>query len=230
MKGSLDRLVMLLSSDWFRSHWHDIGLMVAVGEQEQLVQDCRDIVRRMMDGQTEYWNISFEESRISATYNLFFGAIVRCKLGQHDVEILRSVADESIFLATGSGGSDALILSLTQLFVQDPSFRIENGGELSTKVIEKLSVICDAKVAPDFRLLCQASTTSWDHVLRMLTPDLPDHLADFAELIFNQIDESSRIWAQISSTLNDEDQELLANLYSKAAEDLTGQRIDLRRW
>ena len=101
---------------------------------------------------------------------------------------------------------------------------------MSTKVIEKLSVICDAKVAPDFRLLCQASTTSWDHVLRMLTPDLPDHLADFAELIFNQIDESSRIWAQISSTLNDEDQELLANLYSKAAEDLTGQRIDLRRW
>jgi hypothetical protein len=229
MKGALDRLVMLLSSDWFRSHWHDIGLMAAVAEQEQLVQHCRDIVQQMMDGQTEYWNISFEKSRISDTYNRFFDAAERCKLDRHDLEILRSVADENIFLATGSGGSEVLLLSLTQLFVQDSSFRIENGGELSAKLIEKLSAICDAKVAPDFRLLCQASTTSWDHLLRMMTPDLPDHLGDFAELIFNQIDESSRIWAQISSTLNDEDQELLANLYSKMAEDLAGQRIDLRR-
>lgn len=230
MKGALDRLVMLLSSDWFRAHWHDIGLMATVGEQEQLAQHCRDIVRRMMDGQTEYWNISFEESRILDTYNRFFDAVEKCKLDQHDLEMLRSVADESIFLATGSGGSEVLILSLTQLFVQDSSFRIENGGQLSTKVIEKLSAICDTKVAPDFRLLCQASTTRWDQVLRMLTPDLPDHLADFAELLFNQIDESRRIWAQISSTLNGEDQELLANLYSKMAEDLAGQRIDLRRW
>jgi len=230
MNGALDRLVMLLSSDWFRSHWHEIGLTAAVGEQDQLVQHCREIVRRMMDEQAEYWNISFEESRITDTYNRFFGAVEMCKLDPHDLEILRSVADESIFLATGLGGSDVLILSLTQLFIQDPSFRIENGGELSTQVIEKLSAICDAKIAPDFQLLCRASTTSWDHVLRMLTPDLPDHLADFAELIFNQIDESSRIWAQISSTLSDEDRELLANLYSKTAEDLAGQRIDLRRW
>lgn len=228
MKGALDRMVMLLSADWFRSHWHNIGLEAAAAENGKLVDECRDIVRRMMNGHAEYWCISFEESRIADTYTRFFGAAERCEFGRRDLELLRNVADERIFRSEDSAGSNTLMLSLTQLFVQEPSFRIANGGELSAAVIETLSAICEEQVTPDFRLLCLASSTSWDRELRSLTPDLPDHLADFAELLFNQIDESRRIWAQISSVLNEADQEVLASLYSRTAEDLAGQRLDLR--
>lgn len=229
MKGAIDRMVMLLSSDWFRSHWHNIGLSTVGAEQGEIVEQCRDIVRAMMDGQAEYWNVSFEKSRISDTYARFFKMVEKCKVAKQDLELLRSIADESIFEAAHSEGDSALILSLSQLFVQDPSFRIADGGELSPAVIKKLSTICDSQVTPDFRDWCLASTTSWDCELRMLTPDLPDHLADFAELLFNHIDESRRVWVQISAALNEDDRELLANLYSKTAEDLVGERLDLRR-
>jgi hypothetical protein len=226
MRGAIDRLAMLLSADWFMPHWHSIGIRTPLYQREQFSEQCQDIVRRMMGSQAEYWNISFEDSRIRDTYARFFRLTEQCKFHQHDLEILTKIADESIFDTADSGGG-ALMLSLTQLFIQDPSFQRAQGGGLSPYLIEKLGVICNSQVTPDFRDCCMASLTQWDGELRVLTPDLPDHLADFAELLFNHIDISRKIWAQISLTFAESDRKILAELYSQTAQDLAGLKLNL---
>jgi hypothetical protein len=127
MKGALDRIVMLLSADWFKSHWHSIGISAELWHREQFSEQCRDIVRRMMAGQSEYWQISFEEVRINETYSHFFRSAEQCEFDQHGLEILRGIADESIFDTPGYENT-ALMLSLTQLFVQDSNFQLVHGG------------------------------------------------------------------------------------------------------
>lgn len=226
MKGALDRLVMLLSADWFKSHWHNIGISAESSQRERFLLECRYIVRRMMAGQSEYWQISFEAGRVNDTYSHFFRSAEQCEFDQHDLAILRGIADESIFETPGYENA-ALMLSLTQLFVQDPKFQLANGGELSPLLVEKLGIICDTQVVPDFGDWCLTSQTEWDVALRDLTPDLPDHLADFAELLFNQIDSSRKIWAHITSTVSGNERNLLAKLYSETAEELAGVKLSL---
>jgi len=130
MRGAFDRLAMLLSADWFRPHWHSIGIRVTLSQCAQFSEQCRDIVRRIMDGQMEYWNISFEESRTIDTYTRFFRLAEQCKFDQQDLEILTRIADESIFDSADSADG-TLMLSLTQLFTQDSSFQSAHGGALS---------------------------------------------------------------------------------------------------
>ena len=58
----LDRLVMLLSADWFVPYWQLIGIFTDNKRKSLLRDECREIVPQIMSGATQYWYTDFSET------------------------------------------------------------------------------------------------------------------------------------------------------------------------
>jgi hypothetical protein len=62
----VDKVVMLLSTDWFLPYWSVVGIEAT--EQKLCVQEgCRQIVHEMVNGATEYYHVNFSDERLRAT-------------------------------------------------------------------------------------------------------------------------------------------------------------------
>src|SRR6516225_6613441 len=70
-KNKLDKVIMLLSTDWFFSEWPIIGIVIDDKKKKVLQHGCREIVRKMVSGATEYWLISFSAKRTQETLSQF---------------------------------------------------------------------------------------------------------------------------------------------------------------
>ena len=63
----LDRLVLLLSADWFFPYWDLIGIFTNNKRKSLLSEGCREIVRQIMSTATRYWHTNFSEARVKET-------------------------------------------------------------------------------------------------------------------------------------------------------------------
>src|ERR1700685_961556 len=73
-----DKLIMLLSTDWFFEYWPLIGLCIEKNRRNCLKTECREFVTQFVGGASEYWNISFAEDRLTATQTDFLAAARKC--------------------------------------------------------------------------------------------------------------------------------------------------------
>lgn len=63
----MDKLVMLLSTDWFKPYWSSIGVEVDGAPKTSIQQGCREIVRQILSGAKSYYLASFSDDRKNKT-------------------------------------------------------------------------------------------------------------------------------------------------------------------
>src|SRR5712691_1758585 len=115
-ENRIDKLVMLLSTDWFSEYWSTIGLFL-MAQKKILVQiGCREIVQQILSGAKEYWSTSFSKERIEKTISMF-----QSMLEHSDIE--KSTRERMNELISGKEESSLdtrtawLLRSITQMIV-----------------------------------------------------------------------------------------------------------------
>jgi hypothetical protein len=167
-----DHLAMLLSTDWFLPHWPLIGID-AGSNDTALQQRCRSIVRDLIGGASDYYHISFNEKRLTATRTALVRAAVECSLrpaAATQIEricMLKSDRDEQH--KTAWVLLDVVGPEMLQDQHLEPVLRTAlNGAKQWFKF--------DAEL---LERQCIESRTDWDTYIRDLTPEQPSALFDF---------------------------------------------------
>src|SRR5258708_5234195 len=117
-KNDLDKLVMLLGTDWFCGHWRTIGLAVKQKEESIVRLGCREIVGQIMSGASEYWLVSFADERVQRTYSMLQKLVKKAGLERAAVDRIKSLVDRSR-AASASDGSKWLLTHITQMILND---------------------------------------------------------------------------------------------------------------
>ena len=182
MKSSeLDKLVMLLSSDWFLPHWYLIGIFTDEGKKCLLHDGCREIVRQVMSGAKQYWDVDFASDRVRKTRLMLDALMERCKLEEgalNRIKGLVSGEESSIDDATRW-----LLVSMTEQLLDGS---VTDGPRLNASIKKSLYEKWKHPDEIDFKELCLASTINWDQYLRSTTSDLPAMLADYVSAVVGQ--------------------------------------------
>jgi hypothetical protein len=70
----IDRVAMLLSTDWFLPHWSTVGLNFQLADRLEIQTACRPSVDQIMAGAIsetkEYWRTDFSLGRIAVSYSI----------------------------------------------------------------------------------------------------------------------------------------------------------------
>jgi hypothetical protein len=227
MPRNADRLIMLLSTDWFLPYWTAVGLEVDLEARARLQQDCRAIVRAIVGGAPTYWLASFAEPRINETNRQFMAALQRQNLDQRTINLVTDIV-------TRLSGEDPestsvwLLADLTrQLIAKKPKNPTGLSG-ITEDVLGDAWKVCAPKL-PDFEQVSRESVSEWDRYIASLTPDLPTMLADYAASIV-QRNQLRCYWHAVNKTLSPAEKSALIRWYNAEAAAITGKPVTIPRW
>ncbi len=224
-ENRIDKLVMLLSTDWFSEYWSTIGLFL-MAQKKILVQiGCREIVQQILSGAKEYWSTSFSKERIEKTISMF-----QSMLEHSDIE--KSTRERMNELISGKAESSLdtrtawLLRSITQMIVTNSL------GDRSPRLdpaIREILVNAWAKQANtiDFQGLCLGSKSQWDEYIRSLTPDLRTYLPDYVSAEIIGQNKFASLWSTIKNNLTPKQRTELLGVYRSAGQSLTGQELSV---
>src|SRR5712691_4459739 len=208
-RSELDKLIMLLSTDWFMPHWRVIGIHLAERPKVCVQQGCRDIVRRIMSERAEYYHVEFSAARVDATWSTFDNLLKECE-AEREIIVDSLLADKSDTLL--DDGTEWLITVLTERLLND---RATNEPELDSEVLALLgglrSVLAGRR-GIDFSKLCLGSDSEWDKYTRSVTPEIPSMLGHEVSAILTRNDFGA-IWNFINSRLTDAQKRKLLDWY-----------------
>lgn len=229
MNQIIDQLAMLLSTDWFLGQWIIFGMKSDMPARETMKEKCRTIVLQLFDGESDYWLVSFEDTRIRSTYDSFFSAAIESKLHISDIEFLREIADQTQ-IEMKEASNISLLKSLTQLLVSEPSPEVVKN--LSSEVVAEIaSAFVAASVNEmDFVAPCLNSNTDWDKKIREMTSGLPEYLADFASDVCERTQYFVQFWRQLNEKFSSKERAQLLEWYSDTAFELTKRNLEFPRW
>jgi hypothetical protein len=224
----IDRLVMLFSVDWFLEHWAEIGLNVDDRKKRECVRDrCREIVRAVIDGASEYWLVNFSEQRIATTFQQFRILLDKCRLSEEAIRRMN-------LIITGGCQEDEprlarILTSITMTLLQN---NIDGTHPLGGALASRLrSTWNRTEIATaDFEELSRRSNSKWDQYIRNLTPDLPCYLSDYVNAELTVEDRFKRFWLSIRAELPEAETKSLAALYVEAVRLQPGEEISLPDW
>jgi hypothetical protein len=224
-----DKLVMLLSADWFFPHWYLIGAESERRSQTEALQEgCRTIVKQFVGHAKEYWHVSFTPERIRETAVAFDKLLASTKVASSTMSSL--LKSDLTSAKTESASQEAFILfALTE--------RLRTVGEapncpsLEPEIREAVLRVSDKYDVgdADWEQICLNSTTPWDRYLRGLSPDQPTLLADFllAEVLVKT--SFRQLWAELLNKLNSHQREELMNWYRCSAKAMMGIELPFSR-
>jgi hypothetical protein len=92
-EAQADKLVMLLSADWFYPFWNQVGLNVDDAKRKKLQENCRTLVRELMASYAEYWLISFAPERIATTYQGLLASCARLRIPEPQSSRIREIVE-----------------------------------------------------------------------------------------------------------------------------------------
>lgn len=217
-----DKVMMLLSSDWFFPYWGVIGITIDDDKKrESLQHGCRTIVAQFMSRASEYWHISFDPGRVERTRTMFENLVRTASLP-------RNINDLILGLGHGHGdtegtGTDSVMFALTErlrtVTAHADSVYLSAGIR---EIVEQVAVKYVTEV--NWEQLCLRSATTWDRYLRRITPEQQTYLADIlvSELL---VESFQPFWREVTARLNVKQQEELMNWYRTSAKSIMG--IDL---
>lgn len=169
----LDKLAMLLSTDWFLPYWSDIGIVAEESVKSSIQRQCREIVAQILSGVQSYYQASFSDDRKNQT-RLMFESMARqskAETVERAIEEWEQMTDEELKAAS-------IYTSLTDnLFSND----IRDVDPKLDSAIAAVIIKAQRKykLAPfEFLEKCESSDTPWDRYTRELTPQQPTALAD----------------------------------------------------
>lgn len=210
-----DKLLLLLSTDWFAPYWPSLGLFLPRAAKANAQSALRAEVRQAFEGST-YWNTSFEPARVARTR----AALTRA-FSKHEraAAVIGSLLERSAVSDTVS--ESWLLSSMTELLV--------NSGvdEVSGEVIELARAAWHTATvgSMDWSDLCVRSDSDWDRTIKALTPDLPSWLGDFVAIDLQCVDSFGLFWSEVRDTLTLDQRNELRHWYERTALDLTGQAV-----
>jgi hypothetical protein len=219
-----DKLAMLLSADWFLPYWQQIGMFVGEGKKGPFQEGCREIVRQIMSGAQQYWDIDFGPERVRKTRSMLDVLMKKCKLEDAAVErINRLVSGEE---SPVDDGTRWLLVSMTEQLLDNS---VADGPALDVGIKEALQnqwKQWQHSAEIDFKYLCLSSATGWDKYLRDTTPDLPAMLADYVSAIASQ-SKFEVLWGFINAKLTAKQRQELLGWYRSVGQSLTGEPLRL---
>lgn len=172
--NSADKVAMLLSTDWFQSYWHTIGLNATPESRSCIQHGCQGIVDQMMGDTKEYWLISFAESRVRATREAVLLLAHRCGLDTASAERLSELCRERPEHNEREKTAWLLLTVIKELLADD--------GLTSEIKLALEQADTTFQSDEDFEVVCGNSKSLWDQRIRDLTPDLPMLLSDWVSV------------------------------------------------
>jgi hypothetical protein len=219
--NELDRVVMLLSADWFGRHWERIGVFIGEEKKGSFQGGCRDIVRQIMSGAKCYWHTDFGPERVRTTRSMLDVLMKRCKLEEPNVERISQLASGQE--SPVDDGTRWLLVSMTEQLLDNS---ITDVPPLDVGIKEALRRQWQRSAEIDFKYLCIASTTEWDTFLRGATPDLPAMLADYVSAIASE-SKFETLWGFINAKLTMKQRHEILSWYRSVGQSLTGEPLRL---
>jgi hypothetical protein len=225
---NVDSIIMLLSTDWFFSHWSRIGIRLTKAERSLLQQGFREILTWVVSGAEQYYFVSFAPERIQETFSRVKKLLERSGLPNSKTQRIQELI-EGRPRPIVEDKTAWLLLSITQM-LRDSSL-----GDLAGKLppsVEKL--LCNAYVsansdtdAIDFEKENLASTCAWDQYVRKLTPALPTCLSDYLSMDLLKQGQFERFWNDVCSTMTDSERKQTLDWYRLVGSALTGEELCL---
>lgn len=217
-----DKVVMLLSADWFFPHWHLIGIFTDDRKKSLLREGCREIVRQIMSTATQYWHTNFSEARVKESRAMFDVLLKRCDL--EEVSVNRIIGLISSEGSPIDEGTRWLIVSMTEKLLNGSitaplDISITEGLRREWEELQNLDEI-------DFEGSCLNSASIWDRYLRNTTPDLPAMLADYVSVIASN-SKFDVLWGFINVKLTAKQRHELLSWYRSTGQSLTGVPLRL---
>jgi hypothetical protein len=225
-RNDVDKLTMLLSTDWFSSYWASIGIVLETKGRAAVQQGCRKIVKQIISGAQEYWLVSFSPERVQQTRLMLQDLFRNVKPGEavlHRVNALVS----GVRVAQVDDGSTWLLTHLTQMLLNDS----QEIADIKLDLVIKRTVsaaweqlMIDLENI-DFRALSEDSQSEWDKYIRSLTPDLPTYLCDYLMISILGESKFEFIWDVVRRQLNAKQRRELLDWYRAAARSVTGGEV-----
>jgi hypothetical protein len=228
-RADIDKLLMLLSTDWFFGYWTVAGLSSIDERRRHCVQRAAQKIIRAFIGSKQYWHVSFTDERLAGTRTDFFQSIKKCKLEEAIVERIDEIARGGS--GRGVDPKDTWLLGrLTEMLVRTEP--VPGTTELSSSIkvkVEDAWRATDVEVS-DFERLCLESGSEWDAYIRARTPDLPSMVADY--LTENLIEQNRflRFWRMVCDMLGTSERRDLVDWYVAGARSLTGLEFVVPSW
>ncbi|MBZ5523624.1 MAG: hypothetical protein LAP21_15430 [Acidobacteriia bacterium] len=212
MTNFLDVLIMLLSTDWFTPYWVEIGIRLDEAERSVLRDDCRQVVKQIIGGATEYWLISFSDERRDETRVLFESLAKKTRAEAAIVASMKEWSEMSDEDLKAGWLFDLLTEDLlSNDFTYNHAVPHSDIREVMAREREK-----QHHTDVDFGMLSNHSKSAWDRYVRQLTPDLPTYLANML-LNFLRARRFQLLWMSMQHKLNREQIEELASWYRSTA-------------
>lgn len=218
----IDKLVMLLSADWFLPHWDLIGIVTDEKKKSLLRDGCREIVHQIMSAATQYWGINFSEARVKETRAMLDALLERCGLEEVNVNAIIDIISSDGSLI--DDGTRWLIVCMTEQLLREP---MKARLEIATtdglwRVRDEWTDLDEI----DFTQFCLNSVSKWDQYLRNATPDQPTMLVDFVSVIDSNT-KFEMLWGFINANLTAKQKSELIGWYRSTAQSLTGRPLRL---
>jgi hypothetical protein len=214
----VDRVVMLLSTDWFLPYWYLIG--IDASEQKLCVQKgCRQIVHEVMNGTTNYYHTDFSDERFRATRQSIRDLARKCRLSESSEMGLEDLVDSRPEREQFYKGAWLFQMLANNLAIDD---QLDATTKLVLEATRKKHSVMDDL---NFEQLCSRSNSEWDNYTRSLTPGSPTSLANFlsVDLVPGQL--LTSVLAQLTQAQKDG----LLSRFQSIAKSVTGVDVD-RTW
>lgn len=208
----VDKLAMLLSTDWFFPYWRLVG--IEVPKKVEFQSGCREIVRGFVKQATSYYNIDFSEERCESTRGAFRRLSVRVGF--------EGDGKESGWKLELASLDDRHQLETTAWLFSTVRKTLLADENLEKNIREALQEVNKARLnMPNFGDLCLESQSEWDVYIRSLTPELPNSLADWVKVGLLASLELSRVLGQLDST----QRRVLGKKFKTAVKQVTGGEV-----
>lgn len=214
-----DKLLLLLSTDWFAPYWPSIGLWVNRGNKNEIQRLLRHEARRVFIGGT-YWQADFEVARLEETNTALLSAFEECRESQAKKRLIALINPE---ISSQELAKDVWLLStMTEM--------LANSGDesLPTELVNAVRLVWGrAQIgAISWRDICENASTEWDVAIKSLTPDLHCWLADFVAVEIKDLDAFGLFWSDFRKLQTEKMVNALKDWYRATAHALTGEVIE----
>jgi hypothetical protein len=219
--ATADKLLLLLSTDWFAPYWPSIGLWVNRDNKHGIQRLLRAEAQRVFVGRT-YWHAAFDSARLEATSTALLSAFENYGEIEAGKRLVALIGREP---SIQEPAKEAWLLStMTEMLADSGDESLP--AELLNAVRAAWSV---AQIGSrSWRDICEKASAEWDAVIQRLTPDLTCWLADFVAVEIQDIDSFGLFWSDFRQLQTEQMVNRLKDWYRTTAHSLTGEAIELR--
>ena len=199
---SVDKVLMLISADWFGSHWDIFNLDPRNSNAEHIKIASRIKVVGIIGADDNYWNGDFGIERLKNTYadllELFSGV-------SYDLSEFRYMID----CVCGISKYSKQIHCIGEILNRPAFFkRMKISNQKTAEDINYpellISISSDIVIEwPNFERLCLDSITPWDVRLGSFTPGLPSYLSDFLDIEILKIVRARMVFKLARNVMSD---------------------------